>query len=331
MKIGVLISSYEGSESAFAAFDEYQDPSRYVPANASANFNYSFHLEFIKKATEKEQLDEILAGGGKYDLLWNFLWGTPDYGHNVAGLEATRHLEELGIPFIGPSSKYSGMTKADVKRRVSRHGVGTAKWTVVSASALKSNGLGMGFELEGLGLRFPVIVKPVNGCGSEYTTKDSICDDDEQLKIALGTLRRALDSKGLVTDILIEEFIVGAEMSVMVLETLDGVIALPPIIYDFPVGWGLRDKILHFENKFEAPEKVNIRLYGPEHGGSAGEGDDPAIVARVSAAAVRAFCALGVRGSGYARVDFRVRETDGEPYLLEVSSCPLPFSVAFFW
>ena len=70
----------------------------------------AFGLEFIRKKTAEEQLDRILAER-KYDQLWNFMWGTPDYGYNVVGLEATRYLEERGVEFIGPSPKYSSMTK----------------------------------------------------------------------------------------------------------------------------------------------------------------------------------------------------------------------------
>ena len=50
-------------------------------------------------------------------------------------------------------------------------------------------------------------------------------------------------------DVLIEEFILGNDYSCMVLKTVDGVIPLRPIIYEYPKGWKPEDYFLDWEAK----------------------------------------------------------------------------------
>lgn len=106
---------------------------------------------------------------------------------------------------------------------------------------------------------------------------------------------------------IILEFIPGKEVSVMVFETRDGLMALSPIQYDLG-----DEEFLHFDKKFGQPNYKILR-------------NDSPLSEKIKEAGITAFDCLGVRGSSYARVDFRVSK-EGSLYLLEVNQVPAFFS-----
>lgn len=287
MKICILLSSYEGTGSPFQQFDEYQNPGIYVKS-------HQFEQRLVTKENANQEIDRIVGEG--FDYIWNFLWGSHD--DNIAGISATEYLESKNVPMLGISSKYLAMTKLDFKRASHFAAVNTPKGITLT----ESEDLVQVFESKGLS--FPLIVKPSNGCGSEHMTSESVCHDLAQLLNQVKILK--MKTK---IPILIEEFIVGDEMSVMVLETKDGVIALTPIIYSFPKHWKETEKCFDFDKKFNGVNsgEITYKLFD----------GDSATVERIKEDSVKAYIALGVLGSGYARMDIRLK--DGVPFFLEVN------------
>lgn len=289
MKICVLVSSYDdsGSGEIFRDVgDTYQDPSLYVNS-------HTFTLKVLSKADAIPQIKATLAEG--YDYIWNFLWGTEDSEYaDVAGVEAVRFLESSGHPMLGTSSRYLCQTKEDLKKAAGLLGT----FQVPNYALVGSEKL--------IGLKFPLIVKPVHSLGSLNMTKDSVVQTKEQLEEQVAYLKTKIRAS---EGIFVEEFIPGDEVSVMILETKEGTQALHPIMYDFPEGTKETEKWLDFETKFIAVENdvVTYKLW---------DGDEK-IMEKIKEAGVAAFESLGVFGSGYARVDLRVK--GDEVYVLEVN------------
>ncbi|KAF9900795.1 hypothetical protein EC991_006881 [Linnemannia zychae] len=273
MKICVLLSSYEGTGSDFEEYG-YQDPSRYVK-------QHEFVLRYITKDNAVQQIDKVCEEN--FDLVINFLRG--QRADAIAGIDAVEYLERKGLPFIGNSSKFLSISKADFKKAAA------------------------GIVLVPGESKFPLIIKPTTGCGSLYMTEKSMCHNTDELEEQIALLK-SKTSYGIV----VEEFIEGKEISVIVVEVDDEVIAMNPIVYEFPVETTPTQKFLYFNNKFGAVDQSTIKfhLY---------QGD---LLNRLKETACKAFRVLNVSGCGYARVDIRASGED--LYVLGVNPTP-----AFFY
>ncbi|KAF9369088.1 hypothetical protein CPB97_003930 [Podila verticillata] len=252
----------------------YQDPSLYVK-------KHEFVLRYIKKDTAVQQIDKVCDEN--FDLFINFIWGQRI--DTVAGIDAVEYLESKGVPFIGNNSKFLSLSKADFKKAAT------------------------GIVLVPGESKFPLIVKPARGCGSLHMTEKSVCHNPDELKEQIALLKSKTPD-----DIIVEEFIVGQEISVMVIEVDDEVIAMTPIVYEFPAETTPTQKFLHFKNKVDAVDQgiIKFKLY---------DGD---LLDRLKETACKAYRALDVSGCGYARIDIRASGED--IYVLEVNPTP-----AFFY
>ncbi|XP_037049744.1 uncharacterized protein LOC119084028 [Bradysia coprophila] len=296
MKICILLSSYKGVGSSLENYDSYQNPGLY-------DNKHVYEQRIVAKNNAKEEIDRILQEG--FDLIWHFLWGPVN--ENIAGVNEIKYLESKNVPMIGTSSKFLSLTKLDYKRAVTSANIKTPKSIVVKGDDQSIVQLELG------DLQFPLIVKPSVGCGSEHMTQESVCRD----AVAMERQVKLLKSKINVNyDIIIEEFVEGDEVAVMILETTNGVIALHPLIYVFPDDWPPTKKFLDFDTKFVGVDRgdVTYKLFD----------GNPEMKEKIQETAVKAYEELGVLGSGYARVDFRVKGT--ELYVLEINPCPAFFA-----
>jgi D-alanine-D-alanine ligase-like ATP-grasp enzyme len=290
-KICILVSSYEGANSEFEKYDEYQDPSRYVT-------KYDFHLKCIKKETAIEQLNEIYKEN--FDIYISFLWGQ-EYD-NVAGIDALKYMEKLNVLIIGTNSKFLSMSKLDFKKSVKKVGIFTPNYYLFKK---EEN------EIKDLNLKYPLIIKPENGCGSLYMTDKSVCYNEKELKEQLKILMEKVDR-----DILIEEFIIGKEFSIMVIENKNDVIAMEPIVYNFPENTSPTQQFLHFENKFEAVDngEIEYKIYD----------ENKELINKIKEVGCNSYKSLNVTGSGYARIDMRI-DDNNNVYVLEINHTPAFF------
>lgn len=112
MKICVLQSLYGDTITDLRDVDPSQDPSFYPSW-------HRFENRWLKKDTAKAQIDDAISEG--FDLYFNFLWGQNE--DEVAGIEAVRHLEARGVPFVGlPSRKYTPECQAsEINRMMTRY------------------------------------------------------------------------------------------------------------------------------------------------------------------------------------------------------------------
>jgi D-alanine-D-alanine ligase len=209
--------------------------------------------------------------------------------------------EELGFPYTGSDAYVLTLTldKWLTKLVLSSHGVDSPRGRLVGPADLQR------VSDAGVGLSFPVIVKPNHEGSSKGIGDEAVARDPKAL---VGLLRKSLEA--YPAGVLVEEYIPGTDVTMAFLEGVaeDGVLA--PV--EMVVEQAARNKfnIYDYRLKNVDPSKVQVRC--------------PADVPRDVAARLRAisrtiFRALGVRDLG--RIDFRLGE-DGRIYFLEVNALP---------
>ncbi|KAL5428344.1 hypothetical protein PMIN04_000779 [Paraphaeosphaeria minitans] len=282
MKICLINSSYEGVDSPFEKYDEFPDPSRYIPKS-----RHEFTTRWVTKANAKEEIDAICKED--FDMFMNYMWGIET--DDVAGVEATRYLETKGVPILTNPSSFLSMTKLDLGKTAGETGLRFPKNTPG---------------------RYPKIVKYSNGYGSLNLDCRSICHSDNEVQERIYIMEKGSDVFG----ILVQDYIIGKECSVIVLEMGFEVVALTPLQCIFPEDTPAEKEFLTWENKFEAVDKgiIKYAFVENEH------------TAALQQCAVDAFKAIGVTGSGsWARVDLRLEEATGHVYAIEVNCIPVVF------
>ena len=200
-------------------------------------------------------------------------------------------LELLGIPYTGSGVMASsvGMDKVTTKIVWLAAGVPTPKYITIAAGAdVDANAI-----VAELGL--PLIVKPPLEGSTIGITK---VVDAAGLQAAVD-LARQYDKV-----VLVEQFIQGREFSVPVLGTGPTARALPIVEIVAPEGnYDYQNKYFTDDTKYHCPAPL-----------------DAATTAAIQAHVVNAYRALGCEG--WSRIDVLLRESDNQPFLLEVNTSP---------
>jgi D-alanine-D-alanine ligase len=231
------------------------------------------------------ELEQAKGAFGKIDLVFNALHGGAGEDGTIQGF-----LDLLGVPYTGPGMTASAvaMNKDLSKRIMQSCNIPTADWLLFQPVSNYSPAKVSDDVIKGLGL--PVIVKPTSG-GS--TVGLTLAENESELM-------SAIDQAGKVSDsIMAERYIRGREITIGV---LDGT-ALPTVeikpkhkLYDYTC------KYTKGMSEYICPASL-----------------DDAIRAKLSVDAETFYKIIGC--SGYARVDFIVRE-NGEYFCLELNTLP---------
>ncbi len=204
--------------------------------------------------------------------------------HGTYGEDGTvqRQLDALGMPYTGCDAESSRIAfdKVLTKRRCVEAGVPTAKFLVVASDKTPWP----------MGWQPPLVVKPVRqGLGVGLQFVERVVDWSSALR----------ESQRYDSAVLVEEKIPGRETTVAI---LDGV-ALPVVeVRPHSGGYDYHNKYTAGQTDYFCPAPF----------------DEP-VTARIQAAAVGAYRAVGARD--YARVDVMVRD-NGDPVVLEVNTLP---------
>ncbi len=196
-------------------------------------------------------------------------------------------LEQLGIPYTGPGVLASSiaMDKAMTKRIWLHEGLATPKFHMLSADS------DWAAVVANLGL--PLIVKPAHEGSTLGLTKVT---DAAQLPAAYA-LAAKYDSA-----VMAEAFISGMELTCPVLGAGDAARALPVVRIVAP------DANYDYQNKYFSDE---TRYLCPS-------GLPPAQEKQIQELVLKSYQSLGCRG--WARADVMVRESDQQPFLLEINT-----------
>lgn len=225
------------------------------------------------------------------DVVWPALHGASGEDGALRGL-----LDVIGVPYVGSQSDSSRLAwdKPTAKTIVKRAGVPTPVSLTLPRDAFRE--LGANGILEEISAEFsgPLVVKPAQGGSAQGVT---IVDDRSLLPRAM------VDAYTYWDVALIEQRIVGTEISVSIIDTGDGPVALPAVEIE-PLGG-----VYSFEARYNAGE---TRFYTP-----ARVSDE--IAERAAQTALDAHRALGLRH--LARVDLIV-DAAGTPFFLEANVLP---------
>jgi D-alanine-D-alanine ligase len=225
------------------------------------------------------------------DVVWPALHGASGEDGALRSL-----LEFAGVPFVGSSSRAARLAwdKPVAKTLVERAGGRTPAWIALPREAFRELGANAVLAAISGDLPVPVVVKPSKGGSAQGVT---LVDD-------AGDLPRAMVDAYTYGDVaLIEQRVVGTEISVGVIDTGDGPVALPAVEI-VP-----RSGVYSFEARYNAGETdffVPARL-------------DDRVTAAATELAVTAHTALGMRH--LSRVDLMV-DASGDAWFLEAAVLP---------
>lgn len=243
------------------------------------------------------------------DVIMNlveFFRDDPELEHDVPAL-----FELLGIEYTGnrPLALSLCQKKPHAKALLAAQGLPVARGVVIDALAQCAN----------VTLRYPLIVKPAYDDASGGIDTGSVVHDPAQLAHRVDKLLHENKQHALV-----EEYIEGREIHCAIL----GDQPLP--LYEMRFKGGVDEhgaplpRIITYRAKWDPYSRDHHAVEGvcpvPDL--------EPEVAAHIQDVALRAYRALGCRD--YARVDMRLDEATGEPYILEVNPNPdLADSCAF--
>jgi D-alanine-D-alanine ligase len=210
--------------------------------------------------------------------------------------------EELGFPYTGSDAYVLTVTldKWLTKLVLSQRGIDTPRGRLVTPEGFKRLK-----DPGSLGLAFPVIVKPNYEGSSKGIVDDAVVRDPKTLAEVLPRALRAYP-----TGVLVEEFIMGTDVTVPFLEGRGDEGVLLPV--DYVVDPSAKSRFNLYDYRLKSAEANMVQVRCPP--------DLPRDVSsRLQAIAKEATRALGIRDVG--RVDFRLGD-DGRIYLLEVNALP---------
>ena len=284
IRVCVLFSSYEGSESELKGCDDFEkSPATYLQGCP----RFSFASVAIKKATAFSQIQSLVKGR-KFDVFFNLCHGSRD---DVAGVDVVHALEHFEAAFTGSDSKHYEQTKLEMKMLAYYAGISVPAFAHISSKEQIVTSCAK--------LKFPVIVKQVAGYSSMGMTKASKCNTMQDLvAVASVFLDRFYEA-------LVEEFIEGIEVSVLACENpnTNASQSFCPVQIHFPPG----ESFKHFDLKWNDYEAMSPSVVL--------DSDLDGKCRRVGQLAFEKI--LG--GIGYGRSDLRI-DAEGNVYLLEINA-----------
>lgn len=288
IRVCVLCSSYEGSDSELREFDNLrQTPEWYFEQNDP---DYSFETVEIKKATSYRTI-RALVKSEKYDIFYNQCDGAKD--EDRAGEDVIRALEEFGVPFTASTSRCYELAKPDMKMIAHYAKIRSANHAVIEKPEETRERCAH--------LRFPVIVKHISGYSSIGMTKDCKCVSMDELAARVSRFVAEYQFA------LVEEFITGDEATVLACADSsqpDGIRVFHPVKVTFPEG----DDFKHFELKWQAFDGMEWQRV---------DDDDP-LLDEMLTITRKSFKEM-MGGVGYGRVDLRIDRQANEVVFLEIN------------
>jgi len=300
MKIAVLYRALDPRFAGNFAQDTFNREDESYRASIVAALREKGHDAFDFQVRE-DHLQELQAL--ECDLVFNLV---DDGLNNDSSLEPhlPAILDVFGIPYTGGDFLSLAITldKARTKEILGYHGVATPPFQIFAAAA----------EPLRAGLAYPLIVKPLHEDASIGVFRDSVVDDEPDLRRRVGDVLESYHQPAIV-----EEYIHGRELAVGVIER-DGerfVTPMNEVVFNLPPD---APRVYSYVGKWD-PESDEYQAIVPDQCPPL-EPLPPGAADEIRRIALQAFEILRLRG--YARVDFRMRG-DGKLFVLEVNANPL--------
>ena len=280
MKICVLQPDYSTSNVDYQNYDPARDLSHLIPGAA-------FDHVLLNKLTTYKQLKELKKKN--YNIFVNLCEGYLEW--EVPSIDVIYAMEQLNLPFTGPSSLLYDPPKELMKYVAYTEGINTPAYALIENED----------DIEDCckHLNFPLFVKPAKAGDSLGVDEKSLVSNIQELKQKVHAI---MEEYG---PLLVEEYINGREFTVMLAANAEvrhsPTTVFKPVEYIFPEGnrfktYALKTSELH--------PNANIPC------------NDPLLEEKLKSAATQIFRSFG--GVGYARLDFRV-DDKGEIFFLEIN------------
>jgi D-alanine-D-alanine ligase-like ATP-grasp enzyme len=222
----------------------------------------------------------------QYDVYFNLFEGFEE--DDSSGYNLVAALETLNLPFTGSHKEFHAVTREQMQAAAEAHGIRFARGFHVTQDS----------DLEqARSLRLPLIVKHPNSFASTGLTRDSRVDSFEQLHAQFERMHGRFGAAR------VEEFIEGDEVSCLVVDNPDD-LATPFAYLPAQVSFPPDETFLHEEAKWLNWDVHVVSLKKPE------------LAPGIQEISKRMY--LAMNGSGYARVDLRVRP-NGELVIIEIN------------
>ena len=278
MKVCVLQPDYSTTGVDYKNYDPPRDLAPLIP-------EAEVHNVFLNKLTTYKQLKELSKKG--YDIFVNLCEGYLEW--EVPSIDVIYTLEQLNLPFTGPTTKLYDPPKELMKYLAYCEGVKTPGYVIIHE--LKD------VEEAVKHLRFPLFVKPAKAGDSLGVDEHSLVNNKIELQ------QKCISIIEEYGPLLVEEYIDGREFTVLVADNPDehSCTVFRPVEYVFPEGRAFKTYALKTS---ELHPDCNVPC------------NDATLDKELRSATEKIF--KGFNGVGYARLDFRVNEKN-EVYFLEIN------------
>jgi D-alanine-D-alanine ligase len=255
-----------------------------------APFLNQYPCEWEMRTLSRPVADKIkkIAAENKFDVYFNLCDGVWD--EDYPGIDVIQTLEELNLAFTGANSKCYDPTREEMQTVAEANNVRFARGYRVHA--------GEDVIAKTKGMKFPLMVKHPQSYGSWDMKKEARVDDEAQLVKQFSQMAEKFGSAR------VEEFIVGREFNVLVVENpdnLDDPFVYPPTELIFPPG----EEFWHEDVKWNYSVPFEFRQVM-----------DTELAKRIQDIGKRFFKAMGC--TGYGRCDLRM-SADGDLVILEIN------------
>ena len=262
-----------------------------VPLVAEALSMRGHRVETLETAFDL--WEQLKAKKDSMDLVFNLAEAFG--GTNAHETLVPAMLEALDIPFTGATAHNMHLTLDNEKTKLvlGAYGIPAPKHQIFRTKQEEAR----------IDFRFPLIVKPIREEASIGIHRDSVVMSEEDLHTALTAVLEKYKQPALV-----EEFIIGREISVGVIGNPPNLTVFPPLEFLFPDVASPLEQIRSYEYKWGGKKEQMVRSGLPED-----------MVTRLADYTRTAHVATECRD--YARMDYRIDE-GGNAYLLEVNYNP---------
>jgi D-alanine-D-alanine ligase len=206
-------------------------------------------------------------------------------------------LEMMGIPYTGSRvlTQALCLDKAMTKRVLSTHGIPTAPFQIFRNSRERRNPR----------LKFPLFVKPNREGSGMGVSPKSIVRDEAELRTQVAYITETYQQEALV-----ERYIEGREITCGIVGN-ENPHVFP--VMEIDLSTAPSDQLGLYTNyiKHDIPESPTYRCPAPL---------DEAMTMMIKRLTVEVFHAVGALDVG--RVDLRIDQHDGKPYVLEINTLP---------
>lgn len=254
----------------------------YNPAPLLSGFDW----EFVTVEQPVVEFIRKLHTEKNFDVYLNIYEG--EDANDFSGVDLIREMERLNLAFTGADLKFYGANREQMQSAAEQYGVRFAR----GLNAKTEADLELARELN-----FPLIVKHPNSFASEGLLPESKVSSMEELRIQFLRNQKEYGSAR------VEEFIEGREVTCLVVDNPDDLsapFAYLPAEIKFPEG----ESFMHIEVKWFNWGTFIVPF------------EDVDLIPKVQAVAKEMY--LAMQGTGYARVDMRIRP-NGEIVVLEIN------------